>query len=427
MLRRRRIIAVALSVLTVLLVLTYMEVSGGNEPSTLKISLRNPLNMLNSGIVYGKYNLNYEPWLRAEVNESALHVIVMAQFRTGSTITGEMFNQNPTMFYLFEPLRVPKCVEKFALMDDNEATNGELLGRINRCQFSPKAAACIANFRLGVMKSQNVGRICERITGMNYASCPTATPELFRNDCLKYRGRMAMKIIRGNLNDIEQVIKRTKLNIKVIHLVRDPRGTANSRRVYLMSIDERKSVLNATTAETPSFRSGNGANGTLRMRSLRKVGLFDPPVTPDRATIDDMCRRMRNNVGIAAKRPPWLHGRYKLVRYEDFSVDPIGTTRKIYDFLGETVPSAVIRYLEQNTQDTVKSDQQMFNTHKNSTATSTKWRQFFSYAEARQVQNICGDVMRTLGYKLIRHHADLQDSSFRVTGPLRLGSDIAIV
>ncbi|XP_072034722.1 carbohydrate sulfotransferase 1-like [Amphiura filiformis] len=417
MVRRRRIMAVVLSATVILLLLTYMDL-GGTEVSSLNITFKNPYKGL-----YEKYMFDFENAFQQSVNESALHVIVMAQFRTGSTITGEIFNQNPTLFYLFEPLRVPKCVEKFALMDDNEDTNAKLLTRINRCHFSPKTTACIANFRLGVIRSKNVARICKKLTGVNYNSCPTATPDLFRKECLKYRGRMAMKVIRMNLNDIKEVLEQTKLNIKVIHLVRDPRGTANSRRIYLMSANERHSILNATTAETPVSKG----NETLHIRSLRRVGLFDPPKTPDRATINDMCRRMRQNVGTAISRPEWLKDRYKLVRYEDISARPIETTRKIYDFLGEPAPNNVLRWLDENTRDTVKSEQQMFNTHKNSTATSMKWRQYFSYYEARQVQSICGDVMKMLGYKHIRHHADVRNSNFAVTLPLKLGSDIAIV
>lgn len=415
MIRRRRVLAVILSATAILLILTYLDFAGNNITS-LNVTFRNPY----SGL-YDKYKYDFGN-IRHTANDSALHVIVMAQFRTGSTITGEILNQNPTLFYLFEPLRVPKCVEKFALMDDNEDTNAKLLARINRCHFSPKSAACIANFRLGVLKSKNVGRVCERLTGINYNSCPTATPDLFRKECLKYRGRMAMKIIRGNLNDIREVLERTNLNIKVIHLVRDPRGTANSRRIYLMSIAERHSLLNSTTAETPVSRR----NETLKIRSLQKVGLFDPPVTPERATINEMCRRIRQNVGIALQRPEWLRGRYKLVRYEDMAARPLETTRKLYEYLGEPAPPNVLRWLEENTKDTVKSDQQMFNTHKNSSATSMKWRQYFSYHEARQVQGICGDVMKMLGYRTVRHHGELRDPGFPVTVPLALGSDIAI-
>ncbi|XP_070549680.1 carbohydrate sulfotransferase 1-like [Ptychodera flava] len=65
------------------------------------------------------------------------HVLFIAKARTGSTFIGELFNQNPNVFYLFEPLRVvPDMVKIDAIPEMYRGDmSAELLNSFYHCDF----------------------------------------------------------------------------------------------------------------------------------------------------------------------------------------------------------------------------------------------------------------------------------------------------
>lgn len=63
-------------------------------------------------------------------NHNSTVVLLMAYYRSGSSFTGELFNRNPDVFYLYEPLYTftPRCETLYEERLD-------MLSEISRCDF----------------------------------------------------------------------------------------------------------------------------------------------------------------------------------------------------------------------------------------------------------------------------------------------------
>ncbi|XP_072034726.1 carbohydrate sulfotransferase 1-like [Amphiura filiformis] len=353
-------------------------------------------------------------------SQSGLHVMILARMRTGSTLIGEIFNQNQDLFYLFEPLHTIDCYVRRGFMEEEERIfrSKYLLKNLNQCHFTESYLECIMAWGLGVYKSKVLYDMC----APRGKHCSGITVNEIAQECKTYNNRFAMKFIRADLEIIKPLVTEKGMNVKVIHLIRDPRGTANSRKKYY------NDMLNS--------RRPQRLDRTVD-RSMKALGLLDrePHVPYKVNTIESLCQWMRDTVGIATDRPEWLKGRYKMVRYEDMASDPLRIARDIYSFVGLDLPDNIVQWVKENT-DVDNSDPSekllaargggVFSTHKNSTKTASSWRKYLGLDEVKEVQRICGDMMSLLGYPVIEQEKDLKNEDFHVTKPLKIGADITI-
>ena len=356
-----------------------------------------------------------------------LLVIILAQFRTGSTLIGEIFNKNPDIFYLFEPLSILDCIKRkrgVVLFDDVKHVVTNLLQNFSHCEFPADSASCIGNTSVSVTHSKNVGRVCKLVTGVDGLTCPIAHPGFYRNECLRSRKAVAMTITRAGLKDLETVVRtatKSNLEVRILHLVRDPRATANSRRLFLLGADGRRHVEQANV-ERPR---------NLPIRSLEDMGLFESKLRPAKARSADLCLRMKINLRIAIKQPKWLHGRYKLLRYEDFIRDPFAFTEAVYSFIGQRlVPWSVIKWIDKATgfKETIKPETDYATSDRygdsffppkehalSSAVNATNWRRYSKYEDVEMIQSMCGGVMGMLGYNALRNEDEIWNYKISTT------------
>ncbi|XP_072180335.1 carbohydrate sulfotransferase 1-like [Diadema setosum] len=346
-----------------------------------------------------------EPLPLRENDNRPVQIVVLARMRTGSSLVGEIFNQNPTLFYIFEPLHAAQVLLRSHKADQQQRDNfySTLLRMINACQFPSYFMTSLAKWGLGKSKSSGISPICKVTNG-----CSKASHEQLEERCKSFGNRVGMKTIRADLSLLESLVKDDHSNIKIIHLVRDPRGTANSRKSYYSD------SLKKSRAKNEPF----DLRGRTPILSLRTLGLLS--TNPERRvnTIVSYCRWIVDAVMLARTRPAWLEGRYMMVRYEDLALDPIQVSEEIYDFVGMTMPKNVQEWVVNNTMGDNKKSKSTFSTHKNSTEAMQSWRHLLSYQEVTDVQMICGKAMSLLGYRPIRRPDDLVDMNFNVVEPL---------
>ena len=112
-------------------------------------------------------------------------------------------------------------------------------------------------------------------------------------------------------------------------------------------------------------------------------------------------------------------GRIHLIRYEDMSVDPFGTTDKLLKFLDFSPSNLIEKFVEGHTKTTrnsaistenINSDttpkstnskhpkSEAYSTSKNSKATAFKWKKQMKSKDILKVQRVCKKPMRMLGY-----------------------------
>ena len=108
-----------------------------------------------------------------------------------------------------------------------------------------------------------------------------------------------------------------------------------------------------------------------------------------------------------------------LIRYEDLSVDPFGTTDDLFKFLDLSPNKLIEKYVEQHTQTTrngalstttkkldITSTQEKsmqdkslpYTTSRNSKVTAFLWKKKMKTKDILKVQRVCRKPMRMLGY-----------------------------
>ena len=104
----------------------------------------------------------------------------------------------------------------------------------------------------------------------------------------------------------------------------------------------------------------------LRVGKLDVLGLLGD--YPDHVvhTIPRLCQWTRDSILQVKKKPTWLRNRYKLVRYEDFALDPLRVAKELYEFVGINFPRSVVNWIVMNTRTNDERSVKLFSTHKNS-------------------------------------------------------------
>ncbi len=301
-------------------------------------------------------------------------VVIVTNRRSGSSFLGQIFNQNPDVFFHFEPLKVTEWKKELY----PNATG--LIQNILKCNFDGTPFLMeMYNHELLHRESSrvlttpplcNLSKIVNRLKPVNF--CPQLQNDIATDVCKRYEHVVIKTIRLYNLAFLEEVVRDPKLNVKVIHLMRDPRGIYISR----------------TKAEKKALTLGS---------DLDRDASY-------------ICRRMRKNLEFVKTTPSWLEGRYIRIRYEDVAANPMGWTEKLYDFTGlGKVPKEVVKWIGENTQGSSNSN--AYSTQRNSALTSQAWRKATSIDVVRQMQSFCGPVLNDLGYLQVHSIEQLRNDS----------------
>nr|XP_006825090.1 PREDICTED: carbohydrate sulfotransferase 1-like [Saccoglossus kowalevskii] len=227
----------------------------------------------------------------------------------------------------------------------------------------------IRKWRLAVEGSDTLKDACKQSVG-----CSTLTPEQLSESCDTFK-HVAMKVIRlDSLTLLESLVVEDRMNLKVLHLVRDPRGVASSRKRFY-GYTEKKPLVDS---------------------------------------MNTYCQSTVEKLEFSSNIPDWLKGRYKRIRYEDIAIDPLKTAKIIYHFINLPLPSIVTDWISANTkQDNINSMSKM-STHKNSTAAAQSWRSRLLYDDVEEIQSLtqCHKLMDMMNYYAIDSPTQMTNLSF---------------
>lgn len=202
------------------------------------------------------------------------------------------------------------------------------------------------------------------------------SPEYLQTVCPLYPVKL-IKTVRMPVKFAEPLLEMTSLNLKILILTRDPRGTYNSRS------------------------------------SLRWCGQFCSNITFG-------CDNLLNDVMTAQQLRLRFPGRIQLIRYEDLCVDPVNSTRTMLDFLDLPWVESISSFLQSHTsKDTAKvyvnkmanrieRRRNAYGTARNSKATAIAWKKEFGFDSVMDVQDKCGTFMDLMGYTKIIEEKELE-------------------
>lgn len=208
------------------------------------------------------------------------------------------------------------------------------------------------------------------------------------------RSHVAIKTVRiPQVGDLRTLSEDPRLDLRIIHLVRDPRAILASRM----------------TAFADQFRAWKIWNATDRQ-----------PRYVDLTQITRTCRDMEYSVETGVQRPIWLRGRYLLVRYEDLALNPEDKVKEIYRFLGLDIDNRVLTWISQNTNATASSSAEWnykYSTSRDSKAAAHSWRLRLGFDIVKTVQSLCNTTFALLGYKLVQSEAELRNLTNSLVEP----------
>ncbi|XP_030055342.1 carbohydrate sulfotransferase 1 [Microcaecilia unicolor] len=351
------------------------------------------------------------------------HILILATTRSGSTFVGQLLNQHFDIFYLFEPL----YHVQYALLSketqgkgssDNIHNKRMVLSNSDRRMMLGASRDllrslydCDLYFLENYIKPQPVNHTTDRLfrRGASKALCSLPVCEALgpvdihpeEEDCIKKCGTLnltlamesckdhehvAIKTVRvPEVSDLRALVEDPRLNLKIIQLVRDPRGILASR--------------------SDTFQD------TYRLwRIWRATGR--KPYNLDTSQFLTVCEDFLSSVSTGLNRPSWLKGKYILLRYEDMARNPMKKAEEIYNFLGIPMDSSIERWIENNTRADNTSVKHKYGTLRNSAATAENWRLTLSYDIVEFIQNTCQEVLAQLGYKTVNSAQDLKNLSF---------------
>ncbi|XP_014680953.1 PREDICTED: carbohydrate sulfotransferase 1-like [Priapulus caudatus] len=349
-------------------------------------------------------------------------VVLLAYHRGGSSFTGDLLNEHARVFYLYEPLRQPWFAATAAAAAADRHQLDALAVRLTPafllCRFSEMSIDWIAELlkknytklahtkalltRPGCGEAERTeegrgrsaadgwsegsgwskgGRSDRRSgseegrgesgesAGVSAAPPPCRLGALtiadVEDECRR-RDVVAVKLIRPSLADgVAPLLDDPRFSLKVVHVVRDPRGVV------------------ASLHKLPEYHTDHV---TAAMMS---------------AAADRLCKRMRGNVAAGMRLPA---ASYLLLRYEDAATQTARTMKTLYDFVGlDAGRQSLDDFVAAHTGTDANADDGINwrTVRRNFTAVALSWQNVLDEKSVRQVEQVCEDVLATLGYHLL--------------------------
>jgi len=304
--------------------------------------------------------------------ESARQILIATTWRSGSTFLGDLLNHYKGTFYYFEPLHYYSSLKDLKTVQSEP----DFLKSLYTCSFNSENIGFLTHVSKPpnkfIFENHNfrLWNSCKNLLPKN-AMC--FMPDYLNHVCPLFPIKL-IKTVRLRVRKIEKLLGDPAMDLKVIVLVRDPRGVYNSRN-------------------------------TGPVKNWCKNDLCANPVTG--------CQDLNNDIQAAFTLESRYPGSVRLVRYEDLSMFPEETARSMLDFLDLPFTEGIAHYIETHTSKEklkvvknkktkkIERHKDTYGTARNSTATAFAWRENLGFPETEKIQEACMVPMEKLGYKLV--------------------------
>lgn len=176
-----------------------------------------------------------------------------------------------------------------------------------------------------------------------------------------------IKTIRIELNDTYDLLQHPPegMNLKVIHLTRDPRGICSSRQKAENDYDLMKDI-------------------------------------------PQLCKRMMSDFEASQFFQRQFSNNFLQVRYEDFSRDTFNMTEKLLDFAGLKMSGRIFHHLKYSVNGGAKDEKNLYSTRRNSSSVWQNWKNKLNHEQIQAIQAECGEVMHHLRYRILPNGSNIR-------------------
>ena len=292
------------------------------------------------------------------------NLIIISQGRGGSSFLGSLFNENPHVMYSFEPL--------FAIADSifhvdlfkgqKEPKNYKqiclrVMDGFLKCDFTNFSSTTISE----LLKDEWHLLHSKALSNENLTRSPRA---LFTRTCESHTYTvikiLSSRVPNKTIETLKELFQQqSHYDVKLVHLVRDPRGVVAS----WVNLKWMKDHLH------PGFRD-----------NVRRI-----------------CHPLLQNIRFGLFSPPsWLKNRFKVIRYEDLVGNTVNIARQLYRFAGFDWSTSIDEWISKQANNSEQGD--AYSVFRNATAAIHGWKNA-PKPFINAVEDECRDLMDFLGYE----------------------------
>ena len=338
------LIGVPFILLTMVLGLVFYNMKDREFLQSKKREIRTYLKRVKAAVPDPAFNLS--------MNTEKHFVILLASMRGGSTFLGKLFDENPRVQYIFEPVhdgQVKNFYNEKKLVQSQERHTSKELSMLYLQQIFHDCNLFDTAFYRERWKW--CGDVQENMARFGAADCPKAS---LMSDLCKYRHTSVLKVIRlRRLSDLMLIRNIRSLDFQIVHFTRHPMGLMESRAVRNFFAWDRKANFNERKYWSDSSEMTTKIAWEAHSYCSEAVEI------------------MR-----FIEREAWLKDRYLRVTHQQLSLDPVDTAKIIYDFLGLNFTPELREFVENTTQGTVQNEftHWAINTSRISQNVISKWK-----------------------------------------------------
>lgn len=320
-------------------------------------------------------------------SEKRKSLLIFGDDRSGTTFLTKMFAADPQMFTVYEPLWVTKrWFSQITISDAKKIQfTRDVVNALLSCQFtrsragkeflSETSSSWVGNgvfeknaFRTDAFKKKTKSG---ETKWLNLYENPEFAEEVclnkFKHSVVKVgQVRVPHASIGVFIPDV--FVANPDTDIRIIHIVRDPRGSINSR--------------------------------------IKAGWISDFTFTGFPAQVVNVCGKITKNIEFGRRiETAWIKERYMEINYKEITRMPITTAKKIYKFAGFEMPDSLIDWIVQSTNPDEKELKQALNnpfSHvRDARKNYFKWRSESPIKRVRLIEKLCKDLLDLLGLEAV--------------------------
>lgn len=337
----------------------------------------------------------FKTFLGGSTKKARRNLIIVSHGRSGSSLTGDIFNHHPSVFYMYEPLQTAQRVyKKSGNQTSYNRLAEKLLASLAQCRFDqPQTAlADIENYyrkpaHPRISHAMGSPPLCPvEMTDPKWSPelCPPLSSQSLGDVCKDKYNLTVLKILLSRIpeNNMKTVLTACDSNdveCKIIFLVRDPRAVIPS------------------SLQIGFFKEKGGSDSKLGTRVYSYT----------------LCQQTERNLELVRRLPASLRARIMLLRYEDLAMEPSKVLERLYDFAGLSLLESVRAWLNETTQQSRKDCNRELDgplvtcTKDDAWAAANRWRWKVHPHEINVIEHYCRGAMRLMGYRPVDMSHDL--------------------
>lgn len=296
-------------------------------------------------------------------------ILIVSNWRSGSSFLGHLLNHLPGAWYFFEPLFF---AYQSVLPQMRDTFQTKVVEDLLQCKYHESIAE--ADMKKMIFFFRKTSRVWD-VCGESQGNGTVCNSKSFLEEACRYFPLQVIKSVRLRYKAVQELIRRYP-NLKVIGSVRDPRGALHSR-----------SKLD-----------------WCKVRSC-----IDP---------ETVCDKLHEDMMIASQLRVNHPHQFLLLRYEDLSLNTTSTVRRVLNFLDMEPTALFNRFVKDSTKGANEEEDDPYATKRNSRKVALDWRHNIAFSDVLDIQKSCAEVMKMLGYNLLASEEDLRNDNCSILSKL---------